>query len=71
MRVFKTKPFARFASREGIIDEELCEAVYQAERVLIDADLGRVPPPSPSGGLSIFTPKPKRQEIICARFQGG
>lgn len=28
------------ASREGITDEELCEAVYQAERRLIDADLG-------------------------------
>ena len=40
MRVFKTKPFARFASREGIADEELCEAVRQAERGLIDADLG-------------------------------
>ncbi|MFZ1148664.1 MAG: type II toxin-antitoxin system RelE/ParE family toxin [Xanthobacteraceae bacterium] len=40
MRVFKTKPFARFASREGIADEELCEAVSQAERGLIDADLG-------------------------------
>ena len=40
MRVFKTKPFARFASREGVTDEELCEAVYQAERGLIDADLG-------------------------------
>jgi hypothetical protein len=40
MRVFKTKPFARFTSREGITDEELCEAVYQAERGLIDADLG-------------------------------
>ncbi len=40
MRVFKTKPFARFASREGITDEELCEAVHQAERGLIDADLG-------------------------------
>jgi len=40
MRVFKTKPFARFASREWITDEELCEAVYQAERGLIDADLG-------------------------------
>jgi hypothetical protein len=40
MRVFKTKPFARFASHEGITDEELCEAVYQAERGLIDADLG-------------------------------
>ena len=40
MRVFKTKPFARFASVEGITDEELCEAVHQAERGLIDADLG-------------------------------
>ena len=40
MRVFKTKPFARFASREGIADEELCESVRQAERGLIDADLG-------------------------------
>jgi len=30
---------------------------------------GRVRPPSPSGGLSIFTPKPKPQEIICARFR--
>jgi len=40
MRVFKTKPFVRFASREGIGDEELCEAVSQAERGLIDADLG-------------------------------
>ncbi len=40
MRVFKTKPFARFANRQGIADEELCEAVYQAQRGLIDADLG-------------------------------
>ena len=40
MRVFKTKPFARFANREGIADEELCEAVAQTERGLIDADLG-------------------------------
>jgi hypothetical protein len=30
---------------------------------------GRVRPPNPSGGLSIFTPKPKPQEIICARFR--
>src|SRR3990172_2157019 len=40
MRVFKTKPFARFASREGVADEEFCEAVRQAERGLIDADVG-------------------------------
>jgi len=36
----KTKPFARFASREGLADQELCEAVRRAERGLIDADLG-------------------------------
>ena len=40
MRVFKTKPFARFASREGVADEELCEAARRAEDGLIDADLG-------------------------------
>lgn len=40
MRVFKTKPFARFASHEGIDDEGLCEAVRRAEEGLIDADLG-------------------------------
>jgi hypothetical protein len=40
MRVFKTKPFARFASREWLADQELCEAVRRAERGLIDADLG-------------------------------
>ena len=40
MRVFKTKPFARFASREGVADEELCKTVSRAERGVIDADLG-------------------------------
>ena len=40
MRVFKTKPFARFANREGIAEKELREAVRRAERGLIDADLG-------------------------------
>ncbi len=40
MRVFKTKPFARFANRAGIADGELCEAVRRAERGLIDANLG-------------------------------
>jgi hypothetical protein len=40
MRVFKTKPFARFANREMIADEDLCEAVQRVERGLIDADLG-------------------------------
>ena len=40
MRTFKTKPFARFAHREGIADEALCDAVERAARGLVDADLG-------------------------------
>lgn len=40
MRVFKTKPFSRFADHEGIADTELCEAVRRAKEGLIDADLG-------------------------------
>ena len=40
MRVFKSKPFDRFTDREGIADEELCKVVWQAEKGLIDADLG-------------------------------
>lgn len=40
MRVFVTKEFARFARREGISADRLCEAVVRAVRGLIDADLG-------------------------------
>lgn len=40
MRVFKTKPFSRFANREGITEEELCRAIRQAEMGLVNADLG-------------------------------
>ena len=40
MRVFKTKPFARFASRHGISDEVLWMAVHRAKEGAIDADLG-------------------------------
>ena len=40
MRVFVTKPFARFADHEGIPDADLLEAVRRAEQGLIDADLG-------------------------------
>ncbi|MCG8508312.1 MAG: type II toxin-antitoxin system RelE/ParE family toxin [Rhodospirillales bacterium] len=40
MRVFKTKPFARFADREGISDSALADAVQRAEAGRIDADLG-------------------------------
>jgi hypothetical protein len=40
MRVFVTKPFARFADYENIGDAELLDAVRRAEDGLIDADLG-------------------------------
>ena len=40
MQTFKTKAFARFAAREGIDDDALCETVGRARRGLVDADLG-------------------------------
>ena len=40
MRVFKNKPFARFARKNGVSDAELCGAIEEANRGLIDADLG-------------------------------
>lgn len=39
-RVYKSRWFAKFASREGISDATLVEAIDQANRGLIDADLG-------------------------------
>lgn len=40
MRIFKNKPFTRFARKAGLDDPTLCEAIASAERGLIDADLG-------------------------------
>ena len=40
MRIFKIKPFVRFADHVGISDDALLEAVERAEKGLIDADLG-------------------------------
>lgn len=40
MRIFKNKPFLRFARKEGISDADLCEAVGRADDGYIDADLG-------------------------------
>ncbi len=40
MRIFKNKSFARFARKARIADAALCEAIDNAERGLIDADLG-------------------------------
>lgn len=40
MRIFKNKPFARFAVKNKISTSELCRAIRDADRGLIDADLG-------------------------------
>jgi len=40
VRIFKAKPFARFAQRERIKDSVLRNAVERAEKGLVDADLG-------------------------------
>lgn len=40
MRVFKNKPFARFSRKAGLADAALMKAVAEAERGLVDADLG-------------------------------
>ena len=36
MQIFKNKWFSKFTKEEGILDEELCEAVRDAERGLIN-----------------------------------
>ena len=40
MRIFANRWFARFADKQNIGDDDLREAVFRAERGLIDADLG-------------------------------
>jgi hypothetical protein len=40
MRIFKTRWLTRFARRERIADQSLCEAIERAERGIVDADLG-------------------------------
>ena len=40
VRIFKNKPFARFAKKAEISDVALCKAILNAENGLIDADLG-------------------------------
>ncbi len=40
MRIFKNKAFTRFAKKSGIDDASLCKASRDAERGLLDADLG-------------------------------
>lgn len=40
MRVFKTRVFSRWARREGLADEDLCKAVAEMQKGLVDAQLG-------------------------------
>ena len=40
MRIFKTKPFMRFARNADLSDTALCQAISEAERGLIAAVLG-------------------------------
>jgi hypothetical protein len=40
VRIFKTKTLSRFAKRERIADVSLCKAIKDAERGLVEADLG-------------------------------
>ncbi|KAE9534600.1 type II toxin-antitoxin system RelE/ParE family toxin [Ursidibacter arcticus] len=40
MRIFKTRAFAKFASKQKIEDTQLVEAIKRAEFGLIDANLG-------------------------------
>ncbi|WP_276315388.1 type II toxin-antitoxin system RelE/ParE family toxin [Alloalcanivorax xenomutans] len=40
MQIYKNKEFAKWAAGEGIEDGDLCQAVAEIEKGLIDADLG-------------------------------
>lgn len=40
MRVFKNKAFSKWASKEGLNDQSLRDAIDEIERGLVDADLG-------------------------------
>jgi hypothetical protein len=40
VRIFKSRWFQRFARKEGIADNALCEAIARAEKGQIDANLG-------------------------------
>jgi len=40
VRIFKNKAFARFARKARMADSDLCDAIANATRGLIDADLG-------------------------------
>jgi hypothetical protein len=41
MKIFKTKEFARLARRAGVDDLTLAEAIFRANRGLVDAAIGK------------------------------
>jgi len=40
LRIFKVKPFTRFAEKENIADDSLCKVIKELEEGKIDAKLG-------------------------------
>ena len=40
MSIYKTRSFARWVKREGLADRDLCDAVVEIQKGLIDARLG-------------------------------
>ncbi|MBI1995858.1 MAG: type II toxin-antitoxin system RelE/ParE family toxin [Deltaproteobacteria bacterium] len=40
MSIYKTRSFARWMKREGLADRDLCDAVVEMQKGLIDARLG-------------------------------
>ena len=77
MQIFKTRVFARFARKERIKDNVLCEAIFRAERGLIDANLGeglikqRIPRPGEgrSGGYRAFIAyQPQERAVFLIGF---
>ena len=40
MSIYKTRSFARWVKREGLADSDLCDAVVEMQKGLIDARLG-------------------------------
>jgi hypothetical protein len=51
MQVFKTSEFVRLANKEGLADEDCCEAVDRAEKGLVYAALGKFLIKQRAGGV--------------------
>jgi hypothetical protein len=68
VRIFKNKAFTRFAKKAGMGDAVLCDAIQDAERGLIAADLGggvikqRIA--RPGQGKSLFAISSSASEVV-------